>query len=61
MEELNNNTIKKFKCNQCGIENNILKCISSSSLNRCGYLCEYCWAIFNKRISEIYFYKSRNK
>ena len=36
MEKLNNNTIKKFKCSQCCIENNMLKCVSLVSLNRCG-------------------------
>ena len=61
MEELNNNSIKKFKCSQCRIENNMLKCVSSSSLNRYGYLCEYCWTTFYKRIAEIYFFGLQNK
>jgi hypothetical protein len=61
MEEAHNNTIKKFKCAQCNIENNMLKCVSSSSLHRCGYLCEYCWTKFHKRMAEIYFCRLQNK
>ena len=53
MEVVNDNTIKKFKCAQCSIEKNMVKYVSS--LNRCGYLCEYCWATFHKRIAEIYY------
>ncbi len=60
MEEVHNNTIKKFKCSQCWLENNMLKCFSSSSLNRCGYLCEYCWTAFHKRMAEIYFFRIQN-
>jgi hypothetical protein len=54
MEEVHNNLIKKFKCTQCSMENNMLKWVSS--LNRCGFLCEYCWSRFHKRMAEIYFF-----
>jgi hypothetical protein len=54
MEEVHNNLIKKFKCTQCSMENNMLKWVSS--LNRCGFLCEYCWMRFHKRMAEIYFF-----
>jgi hypothetical protein len=59
MEEVNDNTIKKFKCELCSTENNMLKCVSS--LDRCGYLCEYCWTTFHKRMAEIYFFRLQNK
>ena len=52
MEE-NDNAIKKFKCEQCCIEKNVLIYLNSRS--KCGYICESCWKIFHKRMAEIHF------
>ena len=53
MEELHDNSIRKFRCDQCLLEHNMIKYICAKG--SCGYLCEYCWKTFFKRMNEIYF------
>lgn len=56
MEE-NDNAIKKFKCQQCENDKHLL--IYKNSKSKCGYICESCWNLYEKRMAEILF-KRRN-